>query len=115
MKRGPTNIQLIKLINELKKLKKPIWKRVASDLERPRRIRRIVNLSRINRYTKDGDVVVVPGKVLGDGILEKKIEIAAFQFSQSAKEKIKLSGSSAISIQELIKKNPEGKGVKIIG
>ncbi len=115
MKKGSTNIHLRKLISELNKQKKPIWKRVAKDLEKPRRIRRIVNLSRINRYAKDGETVIVPGKVLGDGVLEKKVEIAAFQFSQSAKSKIESVGGTVLSIQELLKKNPEAKGVKLLG
>jgi large subunit ribosomal protein L18e len=70
MKRtGPTNIVLRKTIKELYKLarqnKASIWRAVAEELEKPRRQRRIVNVSRINRYTSDGDIVVVPGKVLG--------------------------------------------------
>jgi len=115
VKRGSTNIHLRKLISDLHKHKKPIWKRVAEDLEKPRRIRRVVNLSRINRYSKDGETIIVPGKVLGDGILEKKVDIAAFQFSQSAVEKIKSAGGNVLSISELLKKNPEGKGVKLPG
>lgn len=115
MKRQKTNKNLKKLISDLKKQKKDIWKRTASDLEKPRRIRRLVNLSRINRYTKEGEIALVPGKVLGDGIIEKKIDIAAFIFSDSAKEKIKAAGGSALSISELFKKNPDAKGVRLIG
>ena len=115
MKKGSTNINLKKLISELNKQNKPIWKRIAKDLEKPRRIRRVVNLSRLNRYTKNGEIAVVPGKVLSDGVLEKKIEVAAFNFSQQAIDKIKNSGSSVLSIKELLKKNPEAKGVRIIG
>jgi large subunit ribosomal protein L18e len=115
VKRGSTNIHLRKLISDLRKQSKPIWKRVAEDLEKSRRNRRVVNLSRINRYSKEGEVVVVPGKVLGDGVLEKKLDIAAFQFSQSAIEKIKNAGGNAMTIKELLEKNPEGKGVKLLG
>ncbi|GAG29486.1 unnamed protein product, partial [marine sediment metagenome] len=51
MKRtGPTNEHLRKLIAELKKLSieqnAAIWKRIALELERPTRQRRIVNISR---------------------------------------------------------------------
>jgi len=110
-----SDINLRKLISSLRKMKKGVWKRVASDLERPRRIRRLVNLSRINRYTQEGETALVPGKVLGDGALEKKVNVAAFHFSNSAKEKIKAAGGSAWSIQELAEKNPEAKGVRLIG
>lgn len=115
MKKGSTNIHLRKLVSDLHKNKKPIWKRIANDLERPRRIRRIVNLSRINRYANEGETIVVPGKVLGDGIIEKKVEVAAFNFSQSAIEKIKNAGGNVLTIKELLDKNPEAKGVKLLG
>ena len=115
MKKGSTNINLKKLISELNKQSKPIWKRIAKDLEKPRRIRRVVNLSRLNRYVQEGETAIVPGKVLGDGILDKKIEVVAFNFSKEAEDKIKNSGSSILSISDLLKKNPEAKGVRIIG
>ena len=115
MKKGSTNINLRKLVSELNKNKKDIWKRVARDLEKSRRSRRTVNLSRINRYSNDGDIVVIPGKVLADGTIEKKVSIAAFHFSTAAKSKIETAGGKAISIQELLKTNPDAKGVKILG
>jgi large subunit ribosomal protein L18e len=115
MKSKTTNPNLQKLISSLRKTKKDIWKRVASDLQQSRRIRRTVNLSRISRYTKDGETAVIPGKVLGDGALGKKLDIAAFQFSQSAVEKIKAAGGTTLTIQELLQKNPDAKGVRIIG
>ncbi len=112
---GPTNVYLRKLIRKLKKMKKPIWKRVAEELEKPRRKRREVNLSRINRYTREGDVVVVPGKVLGYGFLDHRVVVSAWRFSQKAREKIIEAGGEAISIEELLERNPDGRNVKIIG
>jgi large subunit ribosomal protein L18e len=112
---GTSNIHLIRLINSLRKHKKGIWKRLAADLEKPTRIRREVNLTRINRNSNDGEIIAVPGKVLADGILEKKIEVAAYKFSEAAKAKIEKSGSKIITIEQLLKKHPGGKGVKILG
>jgi large subunit ribosomal protein L18e len=113
------NNQLTSLITELKKtsIKEDvkIWKRIASDLEKPTKSRRIVNLSRINRYVKNGEIIVVPGKVLSMGELDKKVTVAAYNFSGNAKDKIKQSGSSVITILDLIKTNPKGKKVRIIG
>ncbi len=109
-----TNIVLRKTIDELMKTKSPAWKRVAELLMRPSRKRVVVNVSKINRYAQDGDVVVVPGKVLGAGELEKKITVAALSFSYTALEKITQSGSKALHIYELVKENREGKGIKII-
>ena len=116
---GPTNPILQNLINELKKKSKEqsinLWKRVANDLEKPTRQRRVVNLSSISRYTKENEIIVVPGKVLGAGNLEHKITISAFQFSDGAKEKIEKVGAKIIPLLELSKENPSGKGIKIIG
>ena len=112
---GTSDINLRKLISSLKKMKKDLWRKVAEDLERPRRIRRLVNLSRISLYTQEGEIALVPGKVLGDGTLNKKIKVAALNFSSSAREKIKAAGGTALSIHELAEKNPEAKGVRIIG
>jgi large subunit ribosomal protein L18e len=120
MKRtGPTNIVLRKTIRELYKLsrqnKAPIWRAVAEELEKPRRQRRVVNVSRINRYTSDGDIVVVPGKVLGAGTIDHPVIVAAAAFSKTAVEKIKAAGGEAIHILELARRNPRGSNVKIIG
>lgn len=111
MKSGTTNIALKKLIVELKKTKKPIWANIAERLERPRRNKTGVNVWKINAYTKEGDTVVVPGKVLSDGELDHKVNVAALNFSKSAEAKIKKSGST-MTIGELAKKN--AKGTKVI-
>lgn len=112
------NAQLQNLVRSLKRLgieqESKLWKRIALDLERPTRIRRMVNIYKINHYAKDGDVILVPGKVCGDGELTKKITVAAYQFSESARVKIAKTGK-AVSIQELMKENPKGQKVKIIG
>lgn len=120
MKRtGPTNPYLMELISELKKKSNVdgarFWKRIASDLEKPSRDRRIVNLSKINRVTKQGEIIVVPGKVLSDGDLNHSLTIAAWQFSNKAVEKINKKKAKAISIYELMKTNIKGKRVRIIG
>ncbi|MBI2557902.1 50S ribosomal protein L18e [Candidatus Woesearchaeota archaeon] len=116
---GPTNPILLRLIMELKKRSSEqdvnIWKRVAVDLEKPTRQRRVVNLSSISRHTKENEIIVIPGKVLGAGDLSHKITISAFQFSDGAKEKIEKAGSKIVPLLELSKENPSGKGIKIIG
>lgn len=114
-----TNYQLIELIRTLKKKaiedNVGLWKRIASDLEKPTRQRRIVNLSSLNKFAKDNELIIVPGKVLGDGQIDKKVSIAAFSFSDSAKEKLLASQSQIMTIEELIKKNPKAADVRIIG
>jgi large subunit ribosomal protein L18e len=114
-----SNEQLQGLIRELKKhsssQKAPIWKRVASDLEKPTRQRRIVNLTRINRYTKENEIIVVPGKVLGTGELDHRVTIAAYNFSKQALDKIARSKGTVYSIYEFMQKNPKGQKTRIIG
>ena len=112
---GSTNLDKRKLISSLKKQNRPIWKRVAEDLSKPARQRREINLSRLNRFTKDGDVVIVPGVVLGDGAIEHKITIAAFRFSKAAKERILKAGGEIYTIEEFVEKNADAKGVKLLG
>jgi len=116
MKRtGATNPIMQKQIAELKAHKALIWKNLAYELERATRKRREVNLSRINRFVKDGEVVLVPGKVLAAGSIKKKITISAWNFSGKAAEEIKKAGGTILTINELVKKHPTGKGVRILG
>ena len=120
MKRtGPSNIHMRELIAHLRKestsQKAGLWSRIAEDLELPTRKRRIVNLSRLSRFTKANETVIVPGKVLGSGVLEHGLVIAALSFSEGAKERIEQAKGKCITIAELLKQNPKGKDVRIIG
>jgi len=118
MKRtGPTNFQLNNLIKELRIKSKEanLWKRVANDLEKPTRQRRIVNLSKIDRCTKENEVIVIPGKVLGSGLLNHKLTIAAYSFSESALDKLKKIDAKALLIEDFVKESIKGKKVRIIG
>ena len=120
MKRtGPTNIHLQSLVVELKKLsqkeKVGLWNTVAELLEMPTRSRDIVNLSRLNRNTKENETIIVQGKLLGGGSIEHSVNVAAFNFSKSAVEKIISVKGNCYTLQDLMKKNPKGKDIKIIG
>lgn len=120
MKRtGPTNVQLQELIQSLKKAaidsETPLWKRVAEDLEMPARRRRIVNLYKISKYVNDNEIVLVPGKVLATGDLSKKMSVAAWSFSGTAREKIQKAKGEALSIGELLKRNPNVQNIRIMG
>ncbi len=115
---GPTNILIRRTIRMLRKYarmyKAPIWRYVAELLERPRRLRIVVNVSKINRYTEQGDTVVVPGKVLGAGNIDHPVTVAAIGFSKQAAEKIRRAGGRVIHILQLLQENPRGSRVKII-
>ena len=115
---GPTNLALRKLIADLKSLstkeKVKVWRTLANYLGASTRLRREVNIHKINKNIKDGEVAVIPGKVLSEGELTKKVTVAAFRFSEKAKQKINKVGK-AISLQQLMKENPKGKKVRIFG
>jgi len=110
---GPSNYYHRKLIRDLWKTKRRIWKKVSKKLSGPRRNQVEANLYRINKKTKNNDVIVVPGKILGLGELDHKLTIACLTFSKSAKNKIEASGSKLISIEELLEKNPKGENIKV--
>lgn len=92
----------------------PLWKATEKRLK-SKHPHCVVNLSRINRYTKKGETVIVPGKVLGAGNLNHKVTVAAFCFSREAKRKIKEVGGECLTFSALINKNPEGTNVRIVG
>jgi len=103
------------LKKESRENKARIWRDIADRLSRSRSRRIAVNLSRISRYTKEGETIVVPGKVLGAGIMEHPVNVAAFAFSEQAQSKILRAKGKCLTIPQLMEKNPKGSGVKIIG
>ena len=112
------NEKLQELISSLKKQsieqKSGLWKRVASELERSTRSHRVVNLSKIEKFTEDYDIVLIPGKLLSGGELTKKVTIIAYCYSQKTLDKIN-GKAQVISIEEALKKYPNAKDIKIIG
>lgn len=107
-----SNIEIIETIRSAKKKDK--WLKIASILSGPRRKMVNLNLTEINKNSKEGDTIVVPGKVLAQGEINKKIKVVALGFSQTAREKLIKSKSNPTTILEEIKENPEGKGTKIL-
>jgi large subunit ribosomal protein L18e len=91
------------------------WRRILDEAEGSRRQRRAVNLYKLNRLTSSGDVVYVPGKVLGTGNIDHSILISAFSFSEKAYEKLLKSGCTVLTTGEFAERYPTGSGVKIIG
>ncbi|NYZ77654.1 50S ribosomal protein L18e [Candidatus Micrarchaeota archaeon] len=114
LKSRKENLVLLSLIETLAKDDKPVWKKVILELSRPRRSRVEVNLSKLDEYGNDGGTVLVPGKVLGSGSLSKKMTIAAYSFSGTAKKLIADAGGKALSIESLYKANPTGRDVLIL-
>ena len=112
------NQVVLHMIKDLKQASKkneaPIWSRLAKLAIKPS-ARKIVNLTRINKITKDNDVLFVPGKVLGTGNISHKIILSSFSISTTAAKKIIQTGGTIMTYSDMIKKYPTGKGVMIFG
>jgi large subunit ribosomal protein L18e len=115
---GPTNPILKTLIEDLKRKsiekQSNFLKDIVEKLNKPRRQRVEVNIAHIERYTEKNETIIVPGVVIGYGELTKPVTVSAWKFSKPAKQKIENSKGKAISIEELINKNPRGTNVKIM-
>lgn len=95
-------------------LKSPAWNEVAKKLSGPTRRQPSLNLFQIDSLVKAGDTIVLPGKILSQGDLTKKIKLCALSISSLAKEKIKKSKSEFVPLIEEIKKNQKAEGIKIL-
>ncbi len=97
-----------------KKQNAPVWTEASSMLSGEGKTRVEVNIGRISRVAGDGEAVFVPGKVLGTGVIDRKVTVGAFSFSSGAKSKIEASGGSALTVEQFIKKFPKGSGVRLV-
>src|SRR3989344_334775 len=84
-----TNAKLVETINAARKNSAWTKLRVARYLSASTRMMPEVNLTKLEKHSEAGDIVVVPGKVLGSGSISKKITVYAFKFSEQAIEKLK--------------------------
>jgi large subunit ribosomal protein L18e len=98
-----------------KNSKAPIWKSLENELSGPRSNRREVNVSELANITRNNEVVMVPGKVLGAGAIGHRLTVCTFSISEIAAKKIIDSGGKIITLDDLIKNHPDGTGVRIIG
>lgn len=114
-----TDPELIALIRSLKETGRtedsPIWRDIATRLERPSRLWAEVNIGKLDKVVRDGETAVVPGKLLATGEVSKAVNVAAFKFSDKARKKITDAGGSCISIKELAGSNAGGAKCRIIG
>ncbi len=112
-----TNPRLSSLIADLKSAARnsggDVWGDVAERLEKPRRTHAEVNLGRIERYAREDETIVVPGKVLGSGSLRKEVTVAAVDFSGTAETKIEQAGET-VRLEQALEDNPEGANVRVI-
>ena len=91
-----------------------MWRDIAERLSGGSRRYASINVGKINRLSNDGDIVIVPGSVLGSGIINKKVTLSALKISKSAMEKLQKSGSSFKPIKQFATENPKVKNPKIL-
>jgi large subunit ribosomal protein L18e len=106
--------QAVMLERKGRKESLPIWTVAAASLAAPKSIETIVNISRLSRIGDGKSPMFVPGKVLGTGLLDKKLIVGAFSFSDSAREKIASAGGEALEVQEFVDRYPKGSGVILV-
>jgi len=107
-----TNAELVETIIACKK--NDAWNEVASIISSSRRKRKDINLEELNKIGGNEKIILVPGKVLSQGEITKKVKVVALNFSESAKEKLLKSGCEVSGILEEIKLNPSAKGIFIL-
>jgi large subunit ribosomal protein L18e len=95
-------------------LKHKPWHQVAKILSGPTRYFSKVNLKEIDKQSKAGDTIIIPGKVLSSGDLTKQLTLVALSISKQAQDKLKDSKSKFNTIAEEIKSNSKAEGVKLI-
>ncbi len=82
-----------------------LWKKVHYEVAIPSRIRSTVNLYKINKLTKDGDNVIVPGKVLSVGSMDHKVNISAISYSIAARSALMDAKCNIVEIKDMVKMN----------
>ncbi|MCX8193961.1 MAG: 50S ribosomal protein L18e [Candidatus Pacearchaeota archaeon] len=111
-KKRKSNPEIVSLVNILKKQKTPLFDKITYHILKPRKKAVTINIEKINKFTKGDEVVIVPGKVLGKGELDKKnVAIVALKFSKSAEKK--LEKANLMSFEEFIRKREAFKGFNI--
>ena len=111
------NTELINTIRILRRKAKngpPFWKAVADELDKSKRNRISVNVSLINRLSKEGDIVAIPGKVLGSGNLKHPVTVVAFSFSSTARKKIEEAKGRIVRLKDLPEINEDISAIKIL-
>jgi large subunit ribosomal protein L18e len=92
-----------------------VWLAASRYLSKSRSRKPAVNVGKLSRLTGKDAAVLVPGKVLGSGILSHPLTIGAYSFTETAKKKITKAGGEALTITEFLARFPSGAGVMLIG
>ncbi|MCS7122507.1 MAG: uL15 family ribosomal protein [Candidatus Micrarchaeota archaeon] len=90
-------------VGMLRRIKQPFWRAVLEIVDRSRRRRVVVSIEKVNRYYREGKIVIIPGKLLGGETLKHKAKVVAVDASRGAIEMIKRGGGEFIYMEEFLK------------
>jgi ribosomal protein L18E len=115
---GPEASSTLKLIAFLEKTARKndarVWGACAERLRARARARSELNLARLDRITKEGEVVAFPGKLLAQGEVKHSLVIGYFRASRTALLKLKKSKCEAVPLAKLAERFPNGRKIRII-
>lgn len=115
VKSNPVLVDLIAdLKNKGRENEAPLWRDIALRLEKPSRNWAQVNVSKLDQHVRDGEHVVIAGKLLGTGEVTKAHTVVAFNASASAVEKISAAGGKVLTLQEGVAAFPKGEKCRIL-
>ncbi len=95
--------------------KRPVYKRAFKLLSKKVNQLAEVNVGKLDLVSSDGGVILVPGKVLGEGFVTKKMHVGAVAFTASAAQKIREAGGEALLMKDFVARFGEGKEVLLVG
>ena len=81
---------------------------LAKAISVPTRMQSKINITELNKSEKAS--VIVPGTVLSNGEISKKIKVYALRFTEKAKEKLEKAGCEIYSICDSLEKGEKIEG-----
>ncbi len=112
---GPTNPLLQETVTELKQAGfkgDKFLLTLGKELNKPENQKPELSISRLESIAEEGETVAVPGKILGSGLLSKKLTVYAVGFSAFAKRAIEKAGGKALDISEIQKAKTSARILK---
>ncbi|MGC8628639.1 MAG: 50S ribosomal protein L18e [Candidatus Micrarchaeia archaeon] len=96
---------LIEFLSSYKGKNEEVARQILRFVVKPGRQQKEVNIGKISKKAAEGDNVVIPGKVLGKGAIDKKITLAASSFARSARQKLEGAGCTIMDIKDMLQKD----------
>ncbi|MDG7034623.1 MAG: 50S ribosomal protein L18e [Nitrososphaerota archaeon] len=107
--------ELKSLKDAYRKTKRSIWNDLYRRIKHSSRSEFTrINTSKLNRVAPEGAFIVVPGKVLGTGNIDKKITVGALAYSKAARARIEDAGGKAMTFSEFVASYSNKGGIMVV-